>query len=191
MSRAHIDLWKNLPLQAVRHIATGISIFIPQPIYKPHTQADQDRYIKHASLFEPIIFMVENPYEWGISLDDALRQRTKHLLGKDELMFENCGPSVSIRIQWPCYAPWSRQIPTKDFKNPKGPITKAKLAKNIAKCVSRFIEDNHTKRMEDDSDKRFRVGANYIKLEDLMLVSLHHISQGSWQPHFRLRRSIF
>lgn len=42
--------------------------------------------------------------------------------------------------QWPGYQPWSRQIPTKDFRSPPGPITRAKLAKNVAKCVERFLE---------------------------------------------------
>ena len=42
--------------------------------------------------------------------------------------------------QWPGYPPWSRQIPTRDFRNPPGPITRAKLAKNVAKSVLRFIQ---------------------------------------------------
>ena len=42
--------------------------------------------------------------------------------------------------QWPGYLPWSKQIPTLDFKTPKGPITRAKLAKNIAICIRRFAE---------------------------------------------------
>jgi hypothetical protein len=93
-----------------------------------------------------------------------------------------------------------------DFKNPKGPITKLKLAKNIANCVRRFIEvgsleSSHlcplidvyskavdSKAMEPDSDRRWKVGKRNIKVEDLVLVSLHHVSKGSWQPQLRLRR---
>jgi hypothetical protein len=44
-----------------------------------------------------------------------------------------------MQCQWPGYQPWSRQIPTRDFRNPPGPITRAKLAKNVAKSVARFI----------------------------------------------------
>ena len=44
-----------------------------------------------------------------------------------------------MQYQWPGYQPWSRQIPTRDFRNPPGPITRAKLAKNVAKSVARFI----------------------------------------------------
>lgn len=42
--------------------------------------------------------------------------------------------------QWPGYAPWSRQIPTRDFRSPPGPITRSKLAKNVAKTIQRFID---------------------------------------------------
>ena len=41
--------------------------------------------------------------------------------------------------QWPGYAPWSKQIPTRDFRTPPQPITRSKLAKNVAKTVQRFI----------------------------------------------------
>jgi hypothetical protein len=36
--------------------------------------------------------------------------------------------------------PWSKQIPTRDFRSQPGSITLAKLAKNIAKMVERFIK---------------------------------------------------
>lgn len=44
--------------------------------------------------------------------------------------------------------------------------------------------------MEDDADHRWRIGEgpNDIKLEDLVLVSMHHVSLGSWQPQLRLLR---
>ncbi|KAJ7253233.1 hypothetical protein C8J57DRAFT_1008839, partial [Mycena rebaudengoi] len=81
-------------------------------------------------------------------------------------------------------------ISTKDFRSPPGPITRAKLAKNVAKCVQRFIQESHGQPMEDDAYARWRVGPgpNQIKLEDLVLVTIHHVSMGSWQPHLRLRR---
>lgn len=46
--------------------------------------------------------------------------------------------------------------------------------------------------MEEGSDVRWRIGdrPDDIKLEDLMLVSIHHVSLGSWQPHLRLRRPL-
>jgi len=184
--------WKETP--SACPIAGDLRLFIPQRMYRPHTGSDRRRYVEEVRLSRPIIFEVEQPNEWGIGLDDALKCRTKRLLNKDTLMFDGCGPSVSIRLEWPG-APWSRQIPTRDFRNPPGPITKAKLAKIIAKCVQRFIKDTQDKPINDEEDTnalRFRVGTQPcdVKLEDLILVSLHHVSQGSWQPQLRLTRPL-
>lgn len=43
------------------------------------------------------------------------------------------------------------------------------------------------KPLEVDAERSWKVGTQHIKMEDLILVSLHHVSKGSWQPHFRLR----
>ncbi|KIL00747.1 hypothetical protein PAXRUDRAFT_598900 [Paxillus rubicundulus Ve08.2h10] len=200
----HIVEWK-LVVEFGKN-AIGMSHFIPQKVYQPYTEADRLRYIQDITLKQTIFFYSNNQSELGISLEDALKQRFKHLDDKDEPMFIGCGPSVSIRLQWPGYRPWTKQIPTMDFKNPKGPITKIKLAKNIANCVRRFIEVGpleslhlcplidvyskvgDTKAMEPDSDRRWKVGKRNIKVEDLVLVSLHHVSKGSWQPQLRLRK---
>ncbi|KAJ3878912.1 hypothetical protein F5051DRAFT_427781 [Lentinula edodes] len=197
----------NLPSASVAHP------FIPQPMYKPHTISDQRRYVNEVELDRPIYFWMENPSECGISLSDALHSRVRRLLDREQTVFEGRGPSVSIRLEWPGYRQWSRQIPTKDFRTPPGPITKAKLAKNVAKCVQRFIsvglffsvaeslyltlyvQERQNQALEDESDSRWRVGLigtgeDFIKLEDLILVSMHHVSMGSWQPQLRLSRPL-
>ncbi|KAH8832438.1 hypothetical protein DL96DRAFT_1457686 [Flagelloscypha sp. PMI_526] len=165
--------------------------FIPQPMYKPHTTSDRRRYVEEVDLDAPIYFWVNNPTECGLPLIDALHSRVKRLQNRDECVFEGRGPSVSIRLEWPGYRQWSRQIPTKDFRSPPGPITRAKLAKNVAKCVQRFIAErmNHS---DADADPRWRIGTGpeHIKLEDLILVSMHHVSMGSWQPQLRLRHPL-
>ncbi|EAU90583.2 hypothetical protein CC1G_00967 [Coprinopsis cinerea okayama7 len=175
---------RNLPSE------TSTGQFIPQAIYKPHTNSDRKRYVEDATLSDPLYFEMENPSEFGISLYDALHSKTKRLVSRDMPVFEGRGPSVSIRLEWPGYRQWTRQIPTKDFRSPPGPITMAKLAKNVAKCVLRFIDENKDRPLEDGADIRWKVGLrpHEIKLEDVVLVSLHHVSLGSWQPQLRLRR---
>ncbi|KAG1876555.1 hypothetical protein DFJ58DRAFT_179963 [Suillus subalutaceus] len=181
----HVVKWKAIRDQAI--VATGTTVYIPQSIYQPYTEADRVRYIEKADLKEPIIFKTAHPGQWGIALEDACRAKMQDLLDKDDNMLEDCGPSVSIRLQWPGYRAWTKQIPTMDFKSPKGPITRAKLAKNIAHCVKRFIDEKENERMKMEADRRWRVGARHIRVEDLILVSLHHISKDSWQPQLRLR----
>jgi nitrogen fixation protein len=95
--REHVVRWKAIRDQAI--IVTGTTVYIPQSIYQPYTEADRVRYIEKADLKEPIIFKTAHPDQWGIALEDALRAKMKDLLDKDDNMFENCGPSVSIRLQ--------------------------------------------------------------------------------------------
>lgn len=62
----------------------------------------------------------------------------------------------------------------------------------MAKCVQRFIEERKHQNLEDGSDPRWKVGSrtNHIKLEDLVLVGIHHVSLGSWQPQLRLNHQL-
>ncbi|KAF9221383.1 hypothetical protein BS17DRAFT_768677 [Gyrodon lividus] len=185
VARECLDAWKLLLLNAV--IVTGSECFVPQTLYKPHTEADQERYIEQVTLSSPIIFVTEGPYEWGIPLEDVLKGNTKRLPDRDKLVLQDCGPSVSIRINWPGYPSFKRQIPSRDFRKTKGPTTKGKLAKYLAITTCRFIEKMSTKAIEDDVDTKWRVGSQHIKMKDLILVSLHQVSKGSWQPQFRMR----
>ncbi|KAM6496974.1 hypothetical protein JOM56_007447 [Amanita muscaria] len=116
---------------------------------------------------------MDGPEECGISLTDCLHGRTKRLRDRDKEVFERRGPSVSIRIE--------------DFKSPPRPISVTKLCKNVAKCVQRFILERQHCELEDGTDARWKVGGSGIRFEDLVLVSLHHVSMGSWQPQLRFR----
>ncbi|PBK62334.1 hypothetical protein ARMSODRAFT_863620, partial [Armillaria solidipes] len=164
--------------------------FVPQIMYKPQTSNDRRRYVEDVNLDPPIYFWVQDPSECGFALSDALHSQCRRLIDPQEPMFKDRGPSVSLRIEWPGYRPWSRQIPAKDFRTPPVPITRSKLAKNVAKCVQRFIQVCII--LPDDSSPDWRVGTqpNTIRVEVLVLVlvSLHQVSLGSWQPHLRLRR---
>ncbi|KAF9245292.1 hypothetical protein BU15DRAFT_71047 [Melanogaster broomeanus] len=123
-----------------------LAIFVPQKVYQPYTEADRLRYIRDAQLKETIFFY-SSQSELGISLDDALKQRLKNMKDKEDQMFVglwsigfDSPPGMFRSLVGQATVPGRKQIPTMDFKNPKGPITKVKLAKNIANCVRRFIE---------------------------------------------------
>jgi len=159
---------------------------VPQKRYKPHTSSDRRRYVDEVNLEESIHFYMQKPDEEGISLKDAMHGRFVRLISRDEPMFQERGPSISVRINWPGYQPWSRQIPTRDFRNPPGPITRAKLAKNVAKSVARFISEHKGRPMEEDGDLAWLVGPGKIDVFDLVLVRLDHVSKGSWQAQLQL-----
>jgi len=161
---------------------------VPQKRYKPLTSSDRRRYVDEVELEPPIVFDVQKPHEEGIPLRDAMHGRFARLVSRDEPTFQRCGPSVTIRINWPGYRPWGRQIPTRESCNPPEPVTRAKLAKNVAKSVARFISEHKGYQMEEGDDEAWLVGPRKIDLFDLVLVRLDHVSKGSWQPRLQLIR---
>jgi len=53
-------------------------------------------------------------------------------------------------------------------------------------------QERQYSRLEDVADLRWQVGSTgsgLITLDDIVLVSIHHVSLGSWQPHLRLKHS--
>lgn len=88
----------------------GTNDFVPQAVYQPYTEADRKRYIRDVELLKTIFFQSNDSSELGVSLEDALQQRLRHLKDKDDRMFVGCGPSVSIRIQ-------ARELPRRHFVN--------------------------------------------------------------------------
>ena len=72
---------------------------VPQKRYKPHTSSDRRRYVDDVNLEQSITFYMQEPYEAGIPLKDAILGRSARLVARDELMmFQERGPSISVRI---------------------------------------------------------------------------------------------
>jgi len=71
---------------------------VPQKRYKPHTSSDRRRYVDEVDLEPAILFFMQKPDEAGIPLRDALHGRFARLAGRDEPMFRERGPSISVRI---------------------------------------------------------------------------------------------
>lgn len=179
-SRSHSD--SRLPMSN----PAGRGPMVPQRRYRPHTTSDRRRYVEEVELEPAILFSTLRPEMEGFPLADAVSGKFANLAQRDDQMFNERGPSISVRINWPGYNPWSRQIPTRDFRNPPGPITRSKLAKNVAKSVQRFIIEQANKPMDEDADPAWQVGKGGVLLGHLALVRLDHVSKGSWQAQLCL-----
>lgn len=124
----------------------------------------------------------------GMSLQDAMDEKYEGLVGRDDGMFVGCDcTAISLRIEWPEYKAWNRHINTVDWRKPRGPITRSKLAYKIAKIVDSFIKSNQATPV---IDQLWRVGTGYIELGDLILDSVEHVTKGSWQPQLFLMRPL-
>ena len=71
---------------------------VPQKRYKPHTSSDRRRYVDEVNLEPSIGFFMQKPDEAGIPLKDAMHGRFARLVARDEPMFQERGPSISVRI---------------------------------------------------------------------------------------------
>ncbi|KAF8436562.1 hypothetical protein L210DRAFT_3407060 [Boletus edulis BED1] len=184
----HVVLWYLVCWDAV--VLDGPRRFVPQTIYQPHSQGDKERYVSLAKLHSPIIFITQDSPEWGVPIQHLLSRQLVQLVDGNDPAFTSCGPSIGIRLQWPGYQPLHKQVGTRDYTHQRRMITKAKLAKIVARCVRRFMDTMSGQAMQIGSDNQWRIGPVDIRADDIVLVSLHHVSQGSWQPHLRLRRGI-
>jgi len=167
---------------------------VPQTRFRPYTSSTVEperRYVDKTILQAPVYFFVGSPNDQkpGIPLPEAIMSNFVHLYDRDEQLFQGSGPSISVRLSWKGYQEWFRQIPTRDLRSP-GPITKAKLAKNVAKSVQRFIEEHKDRKMEPGADLRWAVGPGRIDVDDLLLVSLVHVAWDVWQVNLQLNRPL-
>ncbi|KAF9777448.1 hypothetical protein BJ322DRAFT_1056084 [Thelephora terrestris] len=120
----------------------------------------------------------------GVPIVDAAEYRLSDLLGGDDLMFVNTTVSTfSVRIEWPGYKMWNGQFRAKSWGGTNEPITRSRLALQIAKRVIEFLEAMEGVETEDMA---WKVGRGHIVASDLVLVSLAQVSKGSWQPLLRL-----
>lgn len=92
----HMVLWYHVWWNAV--VVDGPRIFVPQTIYQPHSQGDKERYVSHATLHPPIIFLAQDSPEWGVPIPHLLHKQSVRLAEGSEPAFTSCGPSVGIRV---------------------------------------------------------------------------------------------
>lgn len=131
----------------------------------------------------PVVFNVAEGA--GIPLEQLLHRQTIHLQAGDERISDMSGDTISIRIEWPGYPSFTKQIASKDWRKTRSPNTREMLAYKVAGAVQAFFK----KHANTPCDSRWRIGPNGIRIEHLVLVSLHRVSQGSWQPKLCLLRN--
>jgi len=90
--------------------------------------------------------------------------------------------TITLRIWWPGYVQWSRRC---TLRKATGLLTRSELAMTITEVYKEFIEEAR----EDPKDRgqsKWRVGRGHISVNDLVLLGVYQVSQGSWQADVRL-----
>ncbi|KAL4073516.1 hypothetical protein J3A83DRAFT_2553797 [Scleroderma citrinum] len=155
-------------------------------------QIPQERYSIMAAknLFnrqDPIVFNLKDSTAQGIPISDALQGGGRHLEGAKDPVITLEKTSISLRILWPGYPSWSKALPTKTWGKHRAALTRAHLAKRVAEQIKKFYNERCNDHVTDPDGKLWKIGSGGIQLDDLVLVSLRHVSQGSWQPALCLR----
>ncbi|KAF7794581.1 hypothetical protein EIP86_005716 [Pleurotus ostreatoroseus] len=135
-------------------------------------------------IFEPHppIRFYDNGYS-GISLSKAYVENFTGMpdAGTYPTLLASNTTRVATRIEWPGYLPWSQNMNVVDRSRAANPITKGKLANNIARALYAFFQEHRT--VEPDGTARGWEVVN-IPFDRLFLLELQHVSVGSWQPVF-------
>lgn len=130
---------------------------------------------------EPISFSV-NGFP-GMNMQEAYRKHFTGLDGRDDPMFRNSAGAISCRFMFPGYPlNSSGQISTLGWAKHRSPITRSKLAHEIAKKLNNYLESMAGHPMEDSAHHCWKIGEGFMRLENMYLVRLVHVSMGSFQP---------
>ncbi|KAF9650887.1 hypothetical protein BDM02DRAFT_3185042 [Thelephora ganbajun] len=114
----------------------------------------------------------------------ALVGQCDRLLDGNGVVFTERNQTINLRIEWPGYEGWGAQIRTVNYQEEPMGITRARLVREIAKQLERFIERMRNVAIIDSADARYKVGPGGIELHHIHIASLEQVSRGSWQPRF-------
>ncbi|KAF9784645.1 hypothetical protein BJ322DRAFT_1109355 [Thelephora terrestris] len=159
----------------------------PLPVHLHWRKIPQERYIpkmgdKSFLRLQGVTFSVNGTL--GFNMKRALDQNFRGLDGRDRPVLEDANGPVSCRLLFSGYPADTQhnQIAVKNWKKTPAPITRSKLAYEIAKRINRYLDDLATAQMDPSADPRWTVGQGCMKIENMYLVSFTWVSKGSLQP---------
>jgi hypothetical protein len=164
---------------------------VPQTMWSPHTVSDQRHYAEEAVLQMPIFFEGIDG-RLGLSLEASAAGRCHGLRNAQQFALLGHMSTTHIRIGWPGYKEFKRQVQIRGETSERNPITISQFAHHIGRCVDTFL-----KTFEPDpgsSDNRFekwRIGPHGIQRSEIIVIGAIHVSVGSWMPILQLNRYIF
>ncbi|EIW77272.1 hypothetical protein CONPUDRAFT_168247 [Coniophora puteana RWD-64-598 SS2] len=152
-------------------------------------EVPQRDYEKRGGIFKeaPQPSIVFREVGAGAGVAGVRLAKLENLAEPDEEVTGGMKTNQTMRVNWPGYDKWESQLPGRDDRSPKRPLSRRKLARKIAHKMSELIKAHENQRCSEQY-LRWKVGGHDgLRLEDLYLVELQHISQGSWRPVIHVR----
>ncbi|KAI0295955.1 hypothetical protein BC826DRAFT_256982 [Russula brevipes] len=178
------------PLWLLDYSVVPMGTVVPQALWFPHNVNDLRQYVTDATLQMPIFFVHEHG-TLGLSLDDAINGRCHTL--RDAQMHAQLGGRVSthIRISWPGYTDYKRQVQIRDETLSRNPITVAKFAHHVGRTVEAFLRNLKPNQTRSIDDGRWIIGEGGINRTNIRVIGAVHVSAGSWMPILQLNVWVF
>ncbi|KAI9464406.1 hypothetical protein F5148DRAFT_176961 [Russula earlei] len=172
------------PLPLDYSVRTTQGTVVPQRRWIPAVEVDFRRHVEGATLQPPIFFLNRNG-EIGFWLPDILQGRYRdHLHNGDREAPLGGRSTIHIRINWPGYVNWKRQIPGRDETHARSPIIIARFVKHVGASVDRFF--NQCVANDPVAIHRWGIGTHGITQGHVKVIGAVHVSAGSWMPIIQL-----
>ncbi|KAI9451556.1 hypothetical protein BJY52DRAFT_1226565 [Lactarius psammicola] len=125
------------------------------------------------------------PYK-NLSASKFLYNATAHV----PPLLKRSNLNARIRILWPGYKTFHYEFRIFDQKLGKDvPITMSRLVERVARGLHRLYLEGV--RNPKTFDERWKLGEGGVLLEEIKIIGLLHVSQGTWMPMLHLTRHIF
>ncbi|KAI9439238.1 hypothetical protein H4582DRAFT_2075898 [Lactarius indigo] len=162
---------------------------IPQRRWSPADEVDVRRHVEGAMLQLPIFFVNRNG-GIGFGLPDILRGCDRDLHNANNFAPLGGRATTHIRINWPGYTYWKRQIATRDETHARNPITLARLMKHVGISVDKFFRECMAHGYVA-TDPRWQIGMRGgITQAEVKVIGAVHVSANSWMPIMQLTRYV-
>ncbi|KAH9057846.1 hypothetical protein EDB87DRAFT_974719 [Lactarius vividus] len=163
---------------------------VPQAMWSPQSAHDRKRLVVTAQLQMPIFF--ESDRRLGISLAASTSGRCYDLREANHPAPLGHKASTYIRIIWPGYKEFKRQIPIREPTGTHDSISIAGFVRHIGRTVEAFLQDCELDPGSVDNQRGlWRIGPSGIQNNDIVIIGAIQVSTGSWMPILQLGRYIF
>ncbi|KAH8984116.1 hypothetical protein EDB92DRAFT_1803359 [Lactarius akahatsu] len=164
---------------------------LPQQRWTPADEVDVRRHVEGADLQLPIYFINRNG-SIGFPLPDILRGCDHDLHNANDFASLGGRTTTHIRINWPGYGCWKRQVATRDGTHARNPITSGRFMKYIGIAVDKFLLVRSSAHGSVSTEPRWQIGGHGgITQAEVKVIGAIHISAGSWMPIIQLTRYVY
>ncbi|KAI9433290.1 hypothetical protein H4582DRAFT_1988166 [Lactarius indigo] len=160
---------------------------VPQTLWSPHATLERRQQVD----LQLPIFFESTDGRLGISLEASAAGQCYNLRDANYPAKLGDRTTTNLRITWPGYREFKRQIPARDETGAHNPITIATLAHQIGRAVDAFLQVRELDHgSSDDRRELWKIGQGGIRRDDVVIIGAINDSIGSWMPIMQLNRYI-